>query len=547
MAAAGVPPTSITVIPHGVELAPFQRATDQETRCRRDIRARYGLSRDAPLLFFHGVLHYGPNLDAIRVLVDELLPRILRHQPATRVIVAGMNPPTYYAHPAVIFPGVVDDLAQHIVAADVAICPLRQGGGTRLKLLEYFAGGRAVVSTAKGAEGLRCRDGREILLREDPDAFATAVLQLLVDEGARRRLGAAARRFAQRYDWSAIGAAYLELYRGRGRGADWNDRLSTPRQPVDAHLPPRRPSKPLTLLLLLNRTCNLSCAFCDLGDVGGSMDLQAQVLPLLDQAVAIGTELLVLTGGEPLLHPDLFTIVRQAKERGMAVNITTNGTLVQRHWQALIHSGLDSISISLDGREAVHDRLRGRPGAYRQALAGLERLARHGGMGVSVYFVVTRENLEELPHVFALSQELGVGFDFWPVNHAPHLALTASQGGRYLEILDQIAASDAAVAQRLDYLRRGLDYHAGSLGAVRCLGLVDQYGVTPEGDLLPCCVWGREELVVGNVFQQPLSELWHGPEARRLRSHLLREGCRAGCFNHSLRAFQQATGRDFRA
>jgi hypothetical protein len=178
--------------------------------------------------------------------------------------------------------------------------------------------------------------------------------------------------------------AFLALYRGEGKGQDWSGRFRARLPPVDAHLPAREPSKPLTLLLLLNRGCNLRCRFCDLWEGRVDMPLSSLV-PLLDEAVAIGTRTLVLTGGEPFLHAGLFDAVRAAKARGMAVNITTNGTLLKRRWDEILQSGVDSISLSLDGLAETHDRLRGRRGAWKATWAALERLVALGSGGASVY------------------------------------------------------------------------------------------------------------------------------------------------------------------
>ena len=549
MTGDGLPAERCTVIPHGVELARFAAASGA------GIRARYRVADGVPLLFFHGVLHYAPNAGAVRFIVAELLPRLLPLFPQLRVLIAGMSPPRYYDHPAVVFTGAVDDLEEHIAAADLCLCPIDSGGGTRMKLLEYFAAAKAVVSTRKGAEGLRSRHQREIWHAEGAEEFAAACTQLLRQPDQRRSLGQGAQRFAQRYDWRAIGQAYLDLYRGEGRGADWNQRLlrdlrvesaeRPARAPMAAHLPRHRDPQPLTMLLLINRGCNLRCAFCDLADQPARMAL-GRVEPLFDQAVTIGTRLVVFTGGEPFLHPGLFQAVDLARQRGLGVNITTNGTLVQQRWEELIRSGVQSVSVSLDGGPATHDALRGRSGAYAQALAALERIAAQPDLGASVHFTVTRRNVGELEQVFDLSRQLGADFDFWPVNDAPELALRSPQDrARYLQAVQRIAERSPAVAARREYLEQGLRYHAGELERVRCLGLVEQYGVTWRGDLLPCCVWGEPELVVGNVFETPLDELWISDRVQELRQRIFQRGCGAGCYNHSLREFERATGEGF--
>lgn len=520
--ATSLPPRRTWHIPHGVDLAAFDgRAVD--------LRARYGLPA-GPVLFFHGTLHYGPNADAVRFLAEELAPRLEQGS----VLVAGMSPPEHLAGPRLRFTGPVDDLPAHIAGADLAVCPLFAGGGTRMKLLEYFAAGKPVVSTPLGAEGLLVEDGREIVLAER-ERFVEATLALMAAPSRWEALGAAARAYARVRDWSEIGAAWRRVH--RGEGADFS-----PRADIEAHLPARTPSKPLTLLLLVNRGCNLRCAFCDLWEGKARMAL-GQVERLLDDAVAIGTRTVVLTGGEPTLHPELPAIVRSAKRRGLAVNVTTNGTTLDRHYLALRDAGVDSLSFSVDGVEATHDRLRGQAGAHARTWAQLKRVIADGRVGVSVYFVVTRENVGELVTVWRQVRALGAGFDFWPVNDAPALAMTSeAELAAWHEAVASIARDDAEVAARAGYYLEGARYSAGARAPMRCLGLVDQYGVTYEGDLLPCCVWGGDGLRVGNVFETPLTELWRSPRVQAFRETMFRDGCRAGCYNHSLYEFTASTG-----
>ena len=549
MIAAGGPAGRITVIPHGVELEPYRTARPA------GLRARYAIAEDAPLLVFHGTLHYWPNTEAVRFIVEQLLPRLLPRWPALRVLVCGRSPPLHYAHPAIVFTGSVGDLPAHLCAADLAICPLAAGGGTRMKLLEYMAAGLPTVSTTKGAEGLVATPGVELEIADGPVAFAEAVHALLSDPARRSAMASAARSLVARLDWSAVAAATLALYRGEGRGEDWGQRLATgslpegatlPLPPVDAGVPRLRPGKDRTLLLLINRGCNLRCSFCDLWDNHEQMDVPGRLLPLLDEAVAIGTRVLVITGGEPFLHPDLFVAVRAAKAKGLAVNITTNGLLVDRRWEELRASGLDSLSVSLDGLAETHDRLRGQRGAWRRTVAALER-CRAAGIACSVYFTVTHDNVAELIPVWELARGVGARFDFWPVNDAPDLALRGPEDrAAFAAAIDRIGAHDPEVAGRRAYYLQGLDYHAGAAAPMRCLGLLDQYGVKYSGELLPCCVWGAEGVVVGNVFERPLRELWRSPEVVAARERLMGEGCTAGCYNHSLYEFSQSTGLPFR-
>ncbi len=558
MVAAGLPAGAVTVIPHGVALGDFQGAP------AAGVRAHWGIPADAPLLFFHGTLHYWPNTEAVRFIAERLLPRLRARRPGLHVLVGGMSPPRYYATEGLVFTDRLDALGPPIAAADLCICPITAGGGTRMKLLEYMAAGKAVVSTRKGAEGIQHSDGENIVLADGVEAFADAVLALLDDPARRARVGAAAARFAARFDWSRIGAAYTALYGGTGRGEDWNLRLADPAVapaprpvvaapsplPADepeiaAHLPPRAPSKPRTMLLLLNRGCNLRCSFCDLWEGHVHMPVAERVLPLLDQARAIDTRTVVFTGGEPFLHPGLFDAVAGARARGMGVNITTNGTLVDKHWDALQACPPDALSFSIDGLAPTHDRLRGQKGAWTRTMRALGRVLDAGTMGASVYFTVTNENVDQLLAVWEQVRAMGAGFDFWPVNDAPELALRSPEDrARFREAVATIGAVDPAVAARSAYYEDGLAYHAdgGAPRPVRCLGLVDQYGVTFDGRFLPCCVWGGEGLALGNVFETPLDVLWRAPEVQAFRRRMFHEGCDAGCFNHSLYEFTASTG-----
>ncbi len=552
MTAAGVPGHKISVIPHGVDVLPFRHASPHA------IRARHDIPENAQLLFFHGTLHYWPNTEAVRFIAEQLLPRLQNRYPSLRALVVGMNPPEYFAHPAITFTGAVDDLPEYIAAADLCVCPLSAGGGTRMKLLEYMAAGKAIVSTTKGAEGIPHTDGQNIRIADGPDAFAAAVSELLDHPRHRDALGEAARAFAARYDWSAIASAYVSVFQGDRRGEDWNHHFATgsaarPTLPlpsdeasVAAHLPAdRSASKPRTMLLLVNRGCNLRCAFCDLWDHPDRMS-RSQVRPLLEDAVAIGTKVLVITGGEPFMHKQLWDIVADAKQLGLSVNITTNGTLLDRHWDAMVESGVDSLSFSLDGLAATHDTLRGKVGAFDQTVQALQR-TRGAGIAASVYFTATRSNVHELLSVAKLARDAGARFDFWPVNDAPELAMTTPEARQAWEqAVQELSRQDPEVASKAPYLLAGAAYHAGTQVPMRCLGLVDQFGVKYTGEFLPCCVWGGEGLTLGNVFETPLRTLWTAPEVQQFRESMFERGCSTGCYNHSLYEFQQSTGLDFR-
>jgi glycosyltransferase involved in cell wall biosynthesis len=140
-----------------------------------------------------------PNQDAVRYFAAEIFPHIRRRFPKAIFRIAGRASSTKFARAFaqmqnVEFTGEVADMRSEVARATVCVVPLRIGSGTRMKILEAAAMGKAIVSTSLGAEGLDLEDGREILVRDDPHSFANAVNELLTDPNRRMDLGQAARR-----------------------------------------------------------------------------------------------------------------------------------------------------------------------------------------------------------------------------------------------------------------------------------------------------------------------------------------------------------------
>lgn len=166
-------------------------------------------------LVFTGSMDWLPNEDAMVFFCREILPLIRAEEPSTTLSIVGRAPTPTVARLAaehgVAVTGRVDDVRPYMADAAVYIVPLRIGGGTRLKIFEAMAIGKAIVSTTVGAEGLPVNDGEHLLVADDPLAFAHATLRLMRDLAERRRLESAARSLVlARYDWSAVAGA-LEM------------------------------------------------------------------------------------------------------------------------------------------------------------------------------------------------------------------------------------------------------------------------------------------------------------------------------------------------
>jgi glycosyltransferase involved in cell wall biosynthesis len=170
-------------------------------------------------LIFVGALHYRPCIDAAQWLIHTILPLLRRHEPEIEVWIVGKEAAPEVqalAGPGVFVASSVPDVKPYYAAASVAVVPLRAGGGSRLKILEAMALGRPVVSTTLGAEGLDVRDGRHLLIADQPEPFAAAILRLMRQSGAdelRQSLIRHARSLVEsQYDWEIAAAAQLRIY-----------------------------------------------------------------------------------------------------------------------------------------------------------------------------------------------------------------------------------------------------------------------------------------------------------------------------------------------
>ena len=183
----------ISVVPTGVDLSQFKSARLEKS--------------SEPLVIFVGSMDWEANIDAMDYFCREIWPAVTTKVPAARLRIVGRNP-----HPrvkrlaggAIEVTGTVASVIEHYREAAINIVPLRVGGGTRLKIYEAMAAGKATVSTSIGAEGLDVNDGRDILIADSSETFAESVISLLTDATKREQIEKAASEQAARYDWSVI-------------------------------------------------------------------------------------------------------------------------------------------------------------------------------------------------------------------------------------------------------------------------------------------------------------------------------------------------------
>ncbi len=206
---ARAPQTPLAVVPNGVDLeyfAPSMSSVQPHT------------------VVFNGILTYRPNLDAARYLIEEIWPLVLRRCPEAQLKVVGRMTDVDVRdllRPGVELLGEVPDIRPHLANAAVVAVPVRIGGGTRLKVVEALAMGKAIVSTSLGCEGVVVRDGEHLLIGDDPGAFASKVLDLFDNPGLAGELGRTGRQVVeQNYSWDLAGARLLSLYREVGTRQD---------------------------------------------------------------------------------------------------------------------------------------------------------------------------------------------------------------------------------------------------------------------------------------------------------------------------------------
>jgi len=168
-----------------------------------------------PGVLFVGDLNYRPNRQAVEWLLERVAPAVLKRVVGVRVVIVGAGPrPTAMDGAGVEFAGYVDDICPHLAAARVVVAPMLSGGGIKLKVLEGMAAGRAMVTTPVGVEGIEGLSKNMIMVAEDAEAFAEAVVKVLRDDELAAGMGLRAREFVrENFSAEKVGARYLEVIR----------------------------------------------------------------------------------------------------------------------------------------------------------------------------------------------------------------------------------------------------------------------------------------------------------------------------------------------
>ncbi len=294
-------------------------------------------------------------------------------------------------------------------------------------------------------------------------------------------------------------------------------------------------SGPVVIWNLIRR-CNLTCKHCYATsadtDFPGELDTD-QIYQVMEDLKSFGVSVLILSGGEPLMHPDIFEISRHAKEMDFYVGLSTNGTLItEDNIEDIAQIGYDYVGISLDGMRETHDRFRRRQGAFDESMRGIG-LCRGVGLKIGLRFTLTRDNAAELPDLLQLMSDEEVDkFYLSHLNYAGrgnhnrasdlHYQMTRNamdllfetcwqdvQTGRRREFVT--GNNDADGVYLLHWARTHLPEHVDTLREqlLRWGGNasgVNIANIDNLGNVHPDTMWW--DYSIGSVKQRPFSEIW---------------------------------------
>ena len=296
-----------------------------------------------------------------------------------------------------------------------------------------------------------------------------------------------------------------------------------------------KPSGPVVIWNLVRR-CNLTCKHCYSisadKDFPGELST-ADVFRVMDDLKAAKVPVLILSGGEPLLRPDIFEIGARAKALGFYVGLSSNGTLVdERNVRAIAETGFDYVGISLDGLRATHDRFRRKAGSFDAALNGV-RLCKAAGAKVGIRFTLAQENAGDFPALLDLMEAEAIDkFYFSHLNYAgrgnrhrkddAHFRTTRAAMDRLFERCwrqldddrprEYVTGNNDAdgvyllhwVAERfpeqVEHMRARLVQWGGNASGVNVANIDNL------GDVHPDTMWWNYPL--GNVKARPFGEVW---------------------------------------
>ena len=307
---------------------------------------------------------------------------------------------------------------------------------------------------------------------------------------------------------------------------------------LPAHLLQFSSDKKPVVVWNTTRACNLNCIHCYARAVHRSSDRElstGQGINLLDDLATFGVPVILLSGGEPLLRPDLTELARNAVDKGIRAVISTNGTLIDEEKAMLLKdAGVSYVGVSLDGLEKANDHFRGMNGAFQMALNGIKN-CKKAELKVGLRFTINKLNVDQVPGIFDLVEEMDIErVCFY------HLVYS----GRGSDIIDQDLSHvetrqvvDLIIDRTRDMYNRGIkrevltvDNHAdgpylylrmlkeNNARAPEVLELLKMNGGNSSGQGIGCVDWYGlvyadqfwRQHSFGTILSRPFSQIWSG-------------------------------------
>ena len=311
--------------------------------------------------------------------------------------------------------------------------------------------------------------------------------------------------------------------------------------------------------------CNLACTFCELPAPLPPMS-KAQVMEILRNLRQRGLQKVHYSGGEVFLHPEIFEILAESCQAGLQVNLTSNGTLLDRQKiKHLAKMKVHSITISLDAADPkVHDSLRGKPGAFRAAVKTLRLLAQNPKKRpiVRVNTVVTQQNMDQLDRLHELLSTINpqIAWKLIPVDsldcamrlNEAMVQTLSEQAARWdlveerpfgaYQVRGKRLAKDLRTLARGKHGKRYYDDH-------RCYMPWLSLFIAPDGFVYACCMMRGHATAFGNIYHNTLDEILQGPIYREFRMNMALQPAMEVCrycddFIRENALIEEATGID---
>lgn len=317
---------------------------------------------------------------------------------------------------------------------------------------------------------------------------------------------------------------------------------------------------PFRVIWDITSRCNLSCRHCYNSSGSGSSLHPQELLTIADKLSHSGIFLVTLSGGEPLMEPEIWNIISRFKHEKKYVQLISNGTLItERVAQRVKDAGCDSVQISIDGLEETHDYQRQKKGSFAKSVEGIRNLVKEG-VPVAVNTLVSQRNLSEIPYLLEKMVEWGVTqfrtsrlILMGRGDALEREILTPTQTKSLMEFLLEQRRShkntlDIVPDECMSFLGRKIEEY--NLSWYGCPAARTECGVDSSGEVYPCIFLSHDEFAMGNLLHDNFDAIWHSEAAEHFRKIErvckceIADFCKGGCPAAAYARYQDAARKD---